>query len=184
MASVAPAVIASRDPTLELARALIARRSLTPDDAGCQALHRRAPRAARIPLRNARVERRDQPVGAARRTRVRSSASPGTPTSCRRARSRTGTPIRSCRPSATAGCYGRGAADMKSSLAAFVTAIEALRRRASASARVDRAAAHLRRGRPVDRRHASRSSTGSPPPARRSTTASSASRRRSIAWAT
>ena len=56
---------------------------------------------------------------------------------------------------------------MKGSLAAFVTAIEALRRRASRRARLDRAAAHVRRGRPVGRRHGRGSSSGSPRAARR-----------------
>ena len=49
--------------------------------------------------------------------------------------------------------YGRGAADMKSSIAAFVVAIEALRRASSPTIAGSIASAHLRRGRPRGRRH-------------------------------
>ena len=78
------------DHTLELAQQLIARRSVTPRDAGCLDLIAGAPRAARLPLRAHQRQRRGQPVGAARRPRRRSCASPATPTSCRPARSSTG----------------------------------------------------------------------------------------------
>ncbi len=118
-----PAASHALDPTLELARALIARRSLTPDDAGCQALI-----AARlVPLgfhcetlafngvTNLWARRGDtRPlVCFAGHTDVVPTgpledweSDPFTPTE------RDGW------------LYGRGAADMKSSLAAFVTAVE------------------------------------------------------------
>ncbi|HEX9300765.1 MAG TPA: succinyl-diaminopimelate desuccinylase [Casimicrobiaceae bacterium] len=111
------------DATLELARALIARRSLTPDDAGCQAL----------------IAERLMPLG----FRCESMLSNGvTNLWARRGNARplvcfaghtdvvpTG-PLDSWlsdpfTPTERDGfLYGRGAADMKGSLAAFVTAIE------------------------------------------------------------
>ena len=56
--------------------------------------------------------------------------------------------------------YGRGAADMKGSLAAFVTAIEGFLAAHPDAPRLHRAAGHVRRGRPVRRRHGARSSSG------------------------
>lgn len=111
------------DATLELARALIARRSLTPDDAGCQAL----------------IAERLMPLG----FRCESMLSNGvTNLWARRGNARplvcfaghtdvvpTG-PLDGWlsdpfTPTERDGfLYGRGAADMKGSLAAFVTAIE------------------------------------------------------------
>jgi len=111
------------DATLELARALIARRSLTPDDAGCQAL----------------IAERLMPLG----FRCESMLSNGvTNLWARRGNARplvcfaghtdvvpTG-PLDGWQsdpftPTERDGfLYGRGAADMKGSLAAFVTAIE------------------------------------------------------------
>ena len=86
----------------------------------------RAPRAARLYCTETLdVERRHAICGRAAERRGRSSASPAIPTSCRPARSPPGSRIRSCRRERDGLLYGRGAADMKSSLAAFVTAVEA-----------------------------------------------------------
>jgi succinyl-diaminopimelate desuccinylase len=114
---------AAADPTLTLARALIARRSLTPDDAGCQMLLRErltplgfactthqsngvtnlwAQRGTARPLVCFAGHTDVVPTGPLDRW----DADPFTPTL------RDGF------------LYGRGAADMKGSLAAFVTAIE------------------------------------------------------------
>ena len=118
-------MIAPSDPaaTLELARALIARRSTTPDDAGCQALI-----AARL-----------EPLGFECETRLVNGV---TNLWARRGRGRPVIAFAGHTDVVPAGpldrwhsdpfvpterdgwLYGRGAADMKSSLAAFVTAIE------------------------------------------------------------
>jgi succinyl-diaminopimelate desuccinylase len=111
-------------PTLDLARALIARRSLTPDDAGCQELL-----AARL-----------APLGFACETLVVNGVTNlwarrgnGSPLVCFAGHTDvvpTG-PLDAWQtdpfePTVRDGyLYGRGAADMKSSLAAFVTGIEA-----------------------------------------------------------
>lgn len=109
--------------TLELAQALIARRSLTPDDAGCQdilveRLTRLGFRIERLRFGNvdnlwARRGERRPLVAFAGHTDVvptgpvaKWDSDPFTPT------------IRDGK------LYGRGAADMKTSLAAFITAIE------------------------------------------------------------
>jgi len=124
MASAAPAALASAvDPTLALTRALIERRSLTPDDAGIQTilLERLLPlgfRASTLTVNgvtNLWARRGDAhplvclaghtdvvPTG----PRERWNSDPFAPTE------RDGF------------LYGRGAADMKASLAAFVVAIE------------------------------------------------------------
>ncbi len=115
---------AAATPTLDLARELIARRSITPDDAGCQALLR-----ARL-----------APLGFACETSSRNGvtnlwARRGTagPVLCFAGHTDvvpTG-PVEQWHsdpfvPTLRDGfLYGRGAADMKSSVAAFVTAIEA-----------------------------------------------------------
>ena len=114
--------------TLELAQALIARRSLTPDDAGCQdilieRLTRLGFRIERLRFGNvdnfwARLGDRGPLVTFAGHTDVvptgpvaKWDSDPFTPT------------IRDGK------LYGRGAADMKSSVAAFVVAVERLLRR-------------------------------------------------------
>src|SRR5690349_20814789 len=110
--------------TLELARSLIERRSLTPDDAGCQALlaSRLAPLGFRLDtmtvngVTNGWIRRgtKSPVVCFAGHTDV-------VPTG----------PLSSWHSDPFVATerdgwlYGRGAADMKSSLAAFVTAIEA-----------------------------------------------------------
>jgi succinyl-diaminopimelate desuccinylase len=114
---------AAAQPTLTLARALIARRSLTPDDAGCQTLLRErltplgftcttlesngvtnlwARRGTARPLVCFAGHTDVVPTGPLERW----DTDPFTPTLC------------------DGFLYGRGAADMKSSLAAFITAIE------------------------------------------------------------
>jgi succinyl-diaminopimelate desuccinylase len=114
----------SADPTLELACALIARRSVTPDDAGCQQLLQQ--RLVPLGFACETIEVNGVTNLWARRGQARPllcfaghtdvvptgplaqwSSDPFTP------QVRDGY------------LYGRGAADMKSSLAAFVTAIEA-----------------------------------------------------------
>ena len=72
-----------------------------------------------------------------------------------------GSPTRSSPTMRDGYLYGRGAADMKGSLAAFVVAIEAFVAAHPTHAGLDRAADHVRRGRAVDRRHGARSSRGS-----------------------
>ena len=70
--------------TLELTQDLIARRSLTPADEGCQALMARAPRAPPASrIETAALRQRREPLGAPRRAAARCSASPGTRTWCR-----------------------------------------------------------------------------------------------------
>ena len=111
-------------PTLSLARELIALRSPTPDDGGCQAL----------------LQRRLAPLGFACETLVSNGvtnlwARRGTarPLICRAGHTdvvptgpRIGWDSDPFVPTERDGyLYGRGAADMKGSLAAFVTAIEA-----------------------------------------------------------
>ena len=110
--------------TLELARQLIARRSLTPDDAGCQALL--ASRLAPLGFRCQTLVSQGVTNLWARRGEAR-------PLVCFAGHTDvvpTG-PLEQWSsdpfvPSERDGwLYGRGAADMKSSLAAFVTAVEA-----------------------------------------------------------
>jgi succinyl-diaminopimelate desuccinylase len=110
--------------TLELARALIGRRSLTPDDAGCQALL-----AARLQPLGFRCET----VAANGVTNLWARRGTSHPVVCFAGHTDvvpTG-PLAAWNsdpfaPTERDGwLYGRGAADMKSSLAAFVTAIEA-----------------------------------------------------------
>ncbi|NDP42061.1 MAG: succinyl-diaminopimelate desuccinylase [Aromatoleum sp.] len=123
-AAAAPALDAGLATTLDLARALIERRSLTPDDGGCQALI-----AARL-----------APLGFATETLVSNGvtnlwARRGTarPLICFAGHSDvvptgplTGWQTDPFVPTERDGwLYGRGAADMKGSLAAFVTGIEA-----------------------------------------------------------
>jgi succinyl-diaminopimelate desuccinylase len=113
----------SSAPTLDLARALIARRSLTPDDAGCQDLLQA--RLSDIGFHAERIDRN----GVSNLWARRGDRSPivcfaghtdVVPTS----------PLDAWdsdpfEPTVRDGyLYGRGAADMKSSLAAFVVAIE------------------------------------------------------------
>jgi succinyl-diaminopimelate desuccinylase len=112
------------NPTLHLARELIARRSVTPDDAGCQPL---------IAQRLAPLGFRADPLSSNGVTNLwlrRGDASPlvcfaghtdVVPTGPRDAwQSDPFEPVER-----DGWLYGRGAADMKGSLAAFVTAIEA-----------------------------------------------------------
>jgi succinyl-diaminopimelate desuccinylase len=111
-------------PTLELARALIARPSVTPNDAGCQAL---------IAARLAPLGFAGEPLSSGGVENVwlrRGTASPIVcfaghtdvvpPGPLDRWRSDPFTPSER-----NGRLYGRGAADMKSSIAAFVTAVEA-----------------------------------------------------------
>ena len=56
--------------------------------------------------------------------------------------------------------YGRGAADMKTSIAAMVVAVEEFVAAHPAHARLDRLPDHQRRGRPGGRRHGARSASG------------------------
>ena len=117
------ATSSSNAPTLDLARELIARRSQTPDDAGCQDLL--AARLARIGFQCERVLGNGVSNLWARRGDAR-------PTVCFAGHTDVVPPgpleawdSDPFQPSSRDGyLYGRGAADMKSSLAAFVVAIE------------------------------------------------------------
>jgi succinyl-diaminopimelate desuccinylase len=109
--------------TLELARELISRRSVTPEDGGCQDLI-----AARLAAIGFRVE----PVRCGEVTNLWARRGSGAPLVCFAGHTDvvpTG-PLAQWRsdpfiPTERDGIlYGRGAADMKTSLAAFVTAIE------------------------------------------------------------
>jgi succinyl-diaminopimelate desuccinylase len=111
-------------PTLELARALIARPSVTPNDAGCQAL---------IAERLAPLGFSSEPLSSNGVENLWLRRGTGAPIVCFAGHTDVVPPGPLGRwrsdpftPSERDGClYGRGAADMKSSIAAFVTAAEA-----------------------------------------------------------
>ncbi len=112
------------DPTLALARALIARPSITPDDAGCQALI--AARLAPLGFRCETLVAGGVTNLWARRGRSRPLVCLAGHTDVVPTGPREGWQSDPFAPTEREGwLYGRGAADMKSSLAAFVTAVEA-----------------------------------------------------------
>src|SRR5262245_15176408 len=114
---------AALEPTLELARALIARPSVTPDDAGCQALI--ATRLERIGFRCETVVTGGVTNLWARRGSERPLVCFAGHTDVVPTGPRDGWQSDPFVPTDRDGwLYGRGAADMKSSLAAFVTATE------------------------------------------------------------
>jgi hypothetical protein len=157
--------------------------SVTPDDAGCHGNHRRAPRkAARLHDRIHQPQRRHQPVGPARHgppaVRLRR---PHRRRADRPARRWTSPPFA---PEIRDGMlYGRGAADMKSSIAAMLTAVESFVAPIRPS-RLDRLPAHLRRRRRRHRRHHAVVEALRASVAKASTSASSANRPRSTPSAT
>ncbi len=119
-----PAVSPAVDPTLELAHALIARRSLTPDDAGCQALI--AGRLSPLGFRCESLVANGVTNLWARRGNARPLVCFAGHTDVVPTGPLEGWHSDPFVPTERDGfLYGRGAADMKSSLAAFVTAIEA-----------------------------------------------------------
>jgi succinyl-diaminopimelate desuccinylase len=111
------------DPTLELARALIARPSITPDDAGCQAL---------VAARLAPLGFRCETLVASGVTNLWARRGTARPLVCLAGHTdvvptgpREGWHSDPFTPTERDGwLYGRGAADMKASVAAFVTAVE------------------------------------------------------------
>ena len=184
MASAAPAAVAPAvDPTLELTRALIERRSLTPDDAGIQSLI-----AARL-----------EPLGFKSNTLVANGVTnlwtrrgDAHPLVCFAGHTDvvpTG-PLAHWHsdpfvPTERDGwLHGRGAADMKASLAAFVVADRGVRREPPRRSRIDRAASHIRRGRSVGRRHGENRREARRSRRAHRLSASSVNPRRSIRWAT
>ena len=140
-------------PALALACELIARRSVTPDDGGCQAL---------LAGRLARAGFAAETLASGGVTNVWLRRGTEAPVLCFAGHTDVVPPgpldawhSDPFEPSIRDGwLYGRGAADMKASIAAFVTAAEAVRGGAPAPSRVDRAPAHLRRGGTGHRRHA------------------------------
>ncbi len=141
--------------TLELAKALIARRSLTPDDAGCQDILIERLESLGFSIERMRFGNVDN-FWARRGTTGpvvvfagHTDVVPSGP-----AESWFSPPFE---PTIRDGMlYGRGAADMKTSIAAFITAIEAFLGTASETRRFDRAADHLRRRRRGGGRHRTR----------------------------
>lgn len=116
--------LAGADPTVTLARALIERPSVTPDDAGCQALI--AARLARLGFASTTIES----GGVSNLWAWRGEASPVVCFAGHTDVVPSGPVERWASPPFVASersgwLYGRGAADMKGSLAAFVTGIEA-----------------------------------------------------------
>src|SRR3982750_113829 len=110
-------------PTLDLARALIARRSLTPDDAGCQDLL--SARLAPLGFRCETLVVNGVTNLWARRGDARPLVCFAGHTDVVPTGPLTAWASDPFEPTVRDGyLYGRGAADMKSSLAAFVTAVE------------------------------------------------------------
>ena len=138
--------------TLALARELIARRSITPEDGGCQELL-----AARLRPLGFRFE----PLASGGVTNLWARRGTASPLVCFAGHTDvvpTGPLDRwlsdPFAPTERDGkLFGRGAADMKTSLAAIVGGDRGVRRRAPVASRLDRGARHLRRGRRRDGRH-------------------------------
>ena len=140
---------------LELARQLIARRSVTPHDAGCLDIL-----AARLAPLGFRCER----IGANGVDNLWARRGDSAPLVCFAGHTDvvptgpldhwTSDPFT---PTVREGAlYGRGASDMKTSLAAFVAAIEAFVAGHPRSRRLDRGAVYFRRGGPRGGRHGAR----------------------------
>ena len=118
-----PASVSSLDPTLELARALIARPSITPDDAGCQAVL--AARLAALGFRCETLVSNGVTNLWARRGNAHPLVCLAGHTDVVPTGPREGWETDPFAPTERDGwLHGRGAADMKGSLAAFVTAVE------------------------------------------------------------
>ena len=117
-------------------KALIRCRSVTPEDGGCQAHPRRAPAGARV--------QRSSRCASARWTISGHGAATATPVVCFAGHTDVVPPgplekwqSDPFEPVERDGyLYGRGAADMKTSIAAFVTAVERLVRASAGSSRV------------------------------------------------
>ena len=90
-------------------------------------------RAGGLRDRAAEIRRGRQPLGAPRPRRARARVRRATPTSCRRARASSGSGSVRRRRCRRRQLIGRGAADMKGSLAAMINACRAVRRTLSAT---------------------------------------------------
>ena len=121
--------------TLSLARELIRRPSVSPADAGCQILIGGAARGRRASRSSGCGSARSTTSGHGAAAPRPHSSSRATRTSCRPARASSGTSDPFAATVRGDRLIGRGAADMKGSLAAMINACRAVRRATTRSSR-------------------------------------------------